>query len=89
MTTLNNFVSSLAGPRGERQWYTTPSVKIFTASDPEDVEDDLNAWLNDLALPVDPANRYSIVDIKYTSAQYSNNTIHFSAFVHYLTWTPV
>ena len=77
-------------PQGPRQWYAVPRVKQFTNTDPQQMEDNINAWLDSLGTPFDPQVQYYVTDvIFYTSANSTGSEIQYSAMLHYNIWTAV
>jgi hypothetical protein len=88
MAQNNNFVILQSRPLGQRVYYATPRVKLFEETDTLALEILINDWLDALALPLDPDNLITIIDTQYSSAQENNNTISYSALIHYTHWQP-
>jgi hypothetical protein len=84
-----NFIDNiLARPKEQKTWFSLPQTEIFEAETTLELQTLINDWIEALAIPVDPNRYYSIRDIKYTSAQVSNNTVSYSALVFYDVWEP-
>lgn len=87
MANPTNFANALTGPLGGRTWYTMPRVEIFADDDPDDLETQVNDFLDALAIPLTPDTKYSLIDIAYAmSGTGANNT--YSALINYRIWTP-
>lgn len=85
----NNFLRPQGtNPGAQRTWNILPRVEIITNTDPDDLQTEINDFLDVLALPVTPELRYNIVDIRYTGAQVANMITEYGALIHYHQWTP-
>lgn len=85
----NNFLhpGSPRPPPG-RQWNILPRVKVFKNIEPALLENEINAFIDILALPVTPQLQYNIVDVRYTGAQLANTQTEYGALIFYHQWTP-
>ena len=88
MARLNNFYMLEPRPNGQRIFYATPHVKIFTEKKADDLEDEINDWLATLGLPIDPDNLYTIVGIDYQTSFKDEKKIEYTALVRYTHWQP-
>jgi hypothetical protein len=85
---MNNFLTISPRPIGQRKYFATPRVATFSDDDLFILTEDINSWIDDLALPVDVENLYTVLRIEYTSTPLANIITH-SALVHYLHWVLV
>ena len=88
MPTLNNFVNVITGPRNQGAWYDRPTTFVADETTTAALQLTINTFLDSLALPLTPEMKYSITGMQYSSAQYANNEIHYSALVNYRIWEP-
>jgi hypothetical protein len=89
MAKFTNFMNpNLTRPQGERAWYSNPRTQLFEATSVNALQTLINDWIVDLALPVQALVWYDLRDIKYSSAQESNNIVSYSALALYDIWLP-
>ena len=66
----------------------TPAVRAFGPHDnPQDLQDEINAAI--LAVVAIPDVRWQLSSVEFTSAQFANNTIHYSALLSYTIITVI
>ena len=86
---FTNLVSQQEFPVDERAFWPDPQVRQVTDTDPQVIEDSINALAAAFAAPLTPDLRYTFNDIAYTSAQTANNVVEYSALVSFVIWHAV
>jgi hypothetical protein len=88
MARFNKYVLEEALPLGQKRYYGTPLVKIFSDVDVQSLQDDINAWLLALGTLNGDDILYTLLDFDYPSAFLANNVVVYSVLIRYTCWQP-